>query len=259
MNTLALSSHPLTLTRYKAAAMHLLICILVATAVVALLWYFWYPTPYFEASGGRELLLILMGVDVVAGPLLTLIVFNPKKKSIKLDMSVIAALQVVALAYGLHIMYVARPVLVVFNVDRFDVVAANQIEPEDLKKAKDPALRTLSLTGPRLIAARLPSDQKERENLMFSGLGGKDLPQMPEYYVAYDSEKTQALARAKSLTTLAKNNSGLTEKLQKVVSRERTPLDQLVYLPVLAIRGELAAVLNKQGDLLEIIPISPAN
>ncbi len=259
MNTITQPSRTVTITRYKAAATHFLICILVATAVVALLWYLWYPSPYFEASGGRELLLILMGVDLVAGPLLTLIVFNPKKKSIKLDMSVIATLQIGALAYGLHVMYEARPVFVVFNVDRFDVVAANQIEPEDLKKGKDPELRTLSLTGPRLIAARLPSDQKERENLMFSGLGGKDLPQMPEYYVPYESEKTQALAKARSLTTLATSSSGLAEKLQKIVSRERTPLDQLVYLPVLAIRGELAAVLDKQGDLLEIIAIRPAN
>ena len=46
------------------------------------------------------LILLMIGVDVVIGPLLTLIVFDPKKKHLKFDLVVIAALQLAALAYG---------------------------------------------------------------------------------------------------------------------------------------------------------------
>ena len=39
----------------------------------------WYPYPYREISGGRELFLIVVAVDVIMGPLLTLAVFNRSK------------------------------------------------------------------------------------------------------------------------------------------------------------------------------------
>ena len=262
MNTVALPANTISITRYKAAAAHLLICVLVATTIVALLWYFWYPGLYFEASGGRELLLILIGVDVVAGPLLTLIVFNPKKKGIKFDMLVIAILQTVALAYGLHIMYVARPVFIVYNSDRFDVVAANQIEPEDLEKAKDPELRSLPLTGPRIMGAPRPADDKENEDLKFLEVGGKDIAHMPQYYIEYSHARArmQALKYAKPITALAESNPVLPHKFQEIASRRGTTPDHLVYLPVYAIRGDLAAILEKQsGDLLEIIVVSSAS
>ena len=50
----------------------------------------WYPQPYFAAMGGATLILLLIGVDVVIGPLITLIVFDPKKKSLRFDLAVIA-------------------------------------------------------------------------------------------------------------------------------------------------------------------------
>lgn len=118
-----------SLNRYKAAGIHLAISAAVAVVVLALLLLVWYPQPYFRLAGGAGLMLILIGVDVVMGPLLTLIVFDPAKKSLKLDLAVIAALQVAALAYGITVIAQARPVFVVFAGDRFTVVAANQIDP----------------------------------------------------------------------------------------------------------------------------------
>ncbi|MFN0317911.1 MAG: TfpX/TfpZ family type IV pilin accessory protein [Burkholderiales bacterium] len=259
MNTAALSSNTISTTRYKAAAAHLLICTLVATSVVALLWYFWFPGLFFEASGGRELLLILVGVDVIAGPLLTLIVFDANKKGIKFDMMFIASLQIAALAYGLHIMYVARPVYIVYNSDRFDVVTADQIKPEDMEKAKDPELRLLPLTGPRLMAAPRPTDPEENETLKSLELNGKDVAHMPQYYVEYTDPvaRKQALKYTKPVSALDKTSAGLERKLQEIATRRGTTQDNLVYLPVYAIRGDLAAILEKQsGDLLEIVVTS---
>jgi hypothetical protein len=58
----------------------------------------WYPQHYFAAMGGTTLILLLIGVDVVIGPLITLIVFDPKKKSLRFDLAVIAVLQLGALS-----------------------------------------------------------------------------------------------------------------------------------------------------------------
>ena len=62
----------------------------------------WYPYPYRELSGGRELFALVVAVDVVLGPLITLVIFNPAKtrRHLVMDFTVIGLLQVAALAYG---------------------------------------------------------------------------------------------------------------------------------------------------------------
>ena len=89
-----------SLNRWKASALHLALSAAIGVAVVALMLALWYPQPYFAAMGGDTLILLLIGVDVVIGPLITLIVFDPKKKSLRFDLAVIAVLQLAALVYG---------------------------------------------------------------------------------------------------------------------------------------------------------------
>jgi hypothetical protein len=99
--------------------------------------FVWFPQPYLQAAGGGELFSILVGVDVVLGPLVTLIVFDTKKKYLKLDLAVIAILQFAALGYGLSVILQARPVYVVFAVDRLELVLASDIAPEELARDAD--------------------------------------------------------------------------------------------------------------------------
>lgn len=79
------------------------------------------------------MLRILAGVDVVLGPLLTLIVFKPGKPSLKFDMSVIVLVQLVALLCGATIIYQQRPTFTVFGMDRFSSIPAKEVEFEKLK------------------------------------------------------------------------------------------------------------------------------
>ena len=71
-----------SLNRWKAAAIHLGLSVLIAATVVTVMLLVWYPPPYFDTMGGTGLLKILVGVDVTLGPLLTLIIFDPRKKSL---------------------------------------------------------------------------------------------------------------------------------------------------------------------------------
>src|SRR5215218_9788376 len=108
-------------TRWQAAPVHLVISAIIAVLVFATMLLLWYPRPYFTVAGGFTLMLLLIGVDVVIGPLLTLVVFDPRKKSLKFDLAVIVVLQLAALIYGVWIMFSARPVFVAFAGDRFEV------------------------------------------------------------------------------------------------------------------------------------------
>ena len=98
--------------RLRASAIHLAISLSVATLAALLVFGWWYPYPYRELSGGRELFALVVAVDVVLGPLITLVIFNVAKtrRHLMMDFTVIGLLQVAALAYGLWTVFVARPV-----------------------------------------------------------------------------------------------------------------------------------------------------
>ena len=136
-------------TRWQAAGTHLLISVAIAAVALFVLLRVWYPPPLFTAEGGNELLFMLVAVDVVIGPLITLIVFKSGKPGLRFDLSVIALLQACALACGSYTMFVARPVFIAFIVDRFEIVRANDIDPADFAQAPNPAFRW------RRIAANL--------------------------------------------------------------------------------------------------------
>src|SRR5689334_16943960 len=63
----------------RAALVHLGLSALVGLATAAIVFGLWFPFPYRNLAGGQHLFLVLVGVDVVCGPLLTAILFNPLK------------------------------------------------------------------------------------------------------------------------------------------------------------------------------------
>src|SRR5688572_10458424 len=112
------------MSRWRASGIHLLISVFIAAAGLALMLAAWYPGPLFQAAGGNELLFILVGVDVVIGPLITLAVFMAKKRGMRFDLAVIGTLQVAALLYGGWVVAASRPAFIVFVNDRFEVASA---------------------------------------------------------------------------------------------------------------------------------------
>ena len=63
----------------------------------------------WKASRAHVAISAAIGVAVVIGSLITLVIFDLKKKALKFDLSVIAALQLAALAYGCHVRFESRP------------------------------------------------------------------------------------------------------------------------------------------------------
>src|SRR3954447_23361508 len=118
--------------RLRASGLHLGISLCIAVTAALLVFAAWYPYPYREISGGRELFLLVTTVDVILGPLITFAIFNRSKprRELVLDLSVVACIQLAALGYGLWTVAVARPVHLVFEVDRLRVVHAIDIPDE---------------------------------------------------------------------------------------------------------------------------------
>lgn len=246
-----------SLTRWKAAAIHVGLSALVAATVVVVMLALWYPQPYFEAMGGRGLLALVVGVDVTIGPLLTLVVFDPKKKELKVDLAVIGALQVAALAYGAWVTFEARPVYTVFVKDLFDAVSANQLDPVDLE-AGPPEYRHLSLMGPRVIGARLPTDPKERDALLWSSVAGRDAQQLPKYYVPYADVAADAIKAAQPVPALVTKHPEAAAGIRMLAAQAGRPESGLAYVPLRARRQDMTVILDaSDGRIVGILPIDP--
>lgn len=246
------------MTRYKAALVHFSLSLLVAAIATGLLLGLWYPPPYFQAGGADRLLLLVVSVDVILGPLLTLIVFNPKKLELKRDLSIVVAVQLMALVYGFHVMLQSRPAFLVGVVDRFVVVSANQLEPNDLAQAREPKWRRLSWSGPVLVATERPGTSSERMDMAFSGLAGKDIEQFPRYYVDYAHETPNLLRRAQPPSRLRELNPDKPHDLDAWLKRHQRPEDSVVWLPIVARMSDITMLMDKEtGEPLGAIALRP--
>lgn len=246
------------MNRYKAAFVHLLICCAIALALWFVMRYVWYPSAYFQALGGAGLVLLLVGVDVVIGPLLTLVVYKPGKKNLKLDLAIIALLQMSALIYGAHVVFVARPVYLVFSVDRFEIISASDIDEADLEKARLAQFKSLPVSGPQVIAVTLPTNENEKRETLFSSLEtGKDISRLPKFYIPLSEKVSEVIARAKDLNTLGEKKHAVLESIRGAAAIT-SPENSLGYLPVRGKRENATAIVDRHdGRLLTLVSVDP--
>lgn len=236
----------------KAASVHFFASLLVASLAAALVFGLWYPYPYRELAGGRELFILVVTVDVICGPLLTLVLFNPAKQRNELwrDLTLVCLIQFAALGYGLYAVWLARPLYLVQEIDRFKVIAAPDIEGAALA-ALPQALQPQLLRGPLVVAIREPIDAKEREKIMFESVqGGRDYADRPDFYVPYEgAEAAKSLQRAKPLNQFLQKYPDQVPAAQELLSKGKFDLQSLKYLPVMA-RQDWVVVLDGNGGVV---------
>lgn len=221
----------------KAALIHFLGGVAVAALAAGLIFGLWFPYPYNVILGGNTLFLLLCGVDVVCGPILTLVLYSPTKRRAKwlLDIGLILLVQFSALVYGLHSIALTRPVWLAFEGDRLRIVKAVEVHGQYLPQAP-PGLTALPWTGPRLIAVSAldKSDPDFLESVQRSMQG--DFPSFyPQRWIPYEQRSEEVRKLLYPLNFL-ENRPGMTE-LRELVEKKTGLLPvqqdaQLGYLPL---------------------------
>ena len=118
--------------RYQAFAVHMAISLVIFFILLVCITQYWYPGILFDTGNGWKAIGMIVGIDLVLGPLLTLIVFNHNKSSLKFDLAIIALVQTAALVYGAWTIHQTRPVALAFVNNHFITIFA---ESELGKKA----------------------------------------------------------------------------------------------------------------------------
>ena len=128
--------------RFKAFAWHLVGSASALTLTLGLLYLGWYHWPGWYLADMPTVLAIMVGVDVVLGPLLTFIVADPAKtrRVLARDVGAILLVQLVAFGYGVTTLWNGRPLYYAFSENCLSVVQAQDIE-RDAAAAGAPEFR----------------------------------------------------------------------------------------------------------------------
>lgn len=244
--------------RIKAFSIHLGISSIVAALSMVVVFFIWYPAPLHIAVGVTQIFLILLAVDVTIGPLLTFVVYQKGKKSLKFDLAVIAILQSAALAYGMNTVFVGRPAYVVYAVDRFEVSRAYEVDPKSLEIAfkRNNENAKISWLQPKWVGAQSPKDRDRRNEILFASVvGGNDWPQLPELFVPLSEVKQQILERSKPLEALRKihgNDADTQEKLAGLKDSE------VKWLPLVSNAKNMTVIVDaNSANVLTVLDINP--
>jgi hypothetical protein len=187
--------------RLKAFGWHLLGSASALALTLGLLYLGWYHWPGWYLADMPTVLAIMVGVDVVLGPLLTLIVADPAKarRILARDVAIILLVQLVAFGYGVTTLWHGRPLYYAFSVNCLSVVQAQDIDRDSASaSAQNLALAPHWYSLPRWIWAPLPNDSEEANKIVQSAIqGGFDVTARPAYYKPWASGSAELRSQLK--------------------------------------------------------------
>lgn len=235
----------------RACSIHLVCTLGVVLLAAFLVFGLWYQHPYGELSGGRELFWLVIAVDVVCGPLLTAVIFNPAKPRAELwrDIGLVVLIQLAALGYGLSTVWEARPLFLVMERDRFKVVAAPDLRGASLD-ALPAELQPQWYLGPVTVAVRGFKDNQEQQSVLFESLqGGRDIGERPDFYLPYEGEAAgRSWTRAKPLDGFLSKYPDQKAELAALSAKKSIDPSGWGYVPVVG-RQDWIAVIDKTGQI----------
>ena len=222
---------------------HLFVSLVLATVVAAVVFTCWFPAPFRSFAGGVKLFWTIVAVDVVCGPFLTLLLFKTSKTRLALavDLTLICVIQLSALGYGLYSLASARPLALVFEVDRFRVVSNADIPFPDLPYRPSWA-KPWGLQEVRVVGLRASNSAEERLGNFDAALQGVEVGQRPQRWQEYRLNKVEVLQRAQSIRKLravrssqsAAIDRAVMEALQNIQAEETQDGDALLWLPMVS-------------------------
>ena len=240
--------------RVKVFLSHLAISLSVALVGLFLVFRVWHPAPLQKAVGVTDIFLMLLVIDVIVGPLLSLVVASSKeKKTLKFDLSVIAAVQLAAYLYGMHSIAVSRPVYIAFDKLRFEMVQADSVV-RATDKTILPEYQSNPLLYPQWVSVRPYKDVTEQnQRTMMEMQEGISPSMQADLYQPINEGWSGMLERKHELEELKQYNSA------EQVAKELAAYPQAdSFLPMKAPAVDMAVLLDsKHKQVLGSVDLRP--
>lgn len=242
--------------RITAFLYHLTVSALVLSVFLSIVFFIWYPSPYYILMSAVGVLTTLVMVDLVLGPSLTLITFNEKKsrRELTLDMSLILLVQITALIWGGLTVHYSRPQFTVYAQNAYYVMTQNDINMDELS---DHVTAPHLFQGPKLVYARPPETESEIQEV-YKQMTQKDSKAFmfePGQYVEMDHEQAVLPTQGLDLSLISQPDNKILEAwLAELTGNSSDELEKLLFLPVYGRdRKYLGAISIDNGRLLSAL------
>jgi hypothetical protein len=244
------------MTRWKAAAIHLGLSAILYIVLLYLIVFFWYPQPYFAADGGWDGVNLITGVDLVLGPMLTLIVFKAGKRGLRYDLTLIGIVQTVALILGIGIVYDQRIAMVVYAEGSFYTLTHDQV-----RDAGGQATEVLARanTTPPYGFVHLPTEKRERTKFWRELLRtGMPMLRLGDRYEPLDTSNLEEVLKhgvdLEQYTTRSEQNR---QELERFLNRHGGKTEDYAFLPLVCRYSELFLALRRpDGGVIDSLKIN---
>jgi hypothetical protein len=235
--------------RLKVFALHLLSSATVLTLILGALYLGWYRWPGWYLTDVTRVVFVMVCVDVVLGPTLTLIIANQKKSRRELtrDIGIIVVVQLFALTYGSLQLWNGRPLYYAFSENVLQLVQAYDINDTEaeLGRQQNPSLAPHWYNLPRWIWAPLPQNPDERKKIFEAAIsGGDDVISMPRYFKPWEQGLTSLRAQLKKVDDVAYFAKSEKKKLKDKMRAAGMADDQLDTIPLTGRGHPLLAVID---------------
>lgn len=152
----------------KSALVSFLIASLACLILASIVKLIWYPGPLFWADGGIQGLKVIFIIELVLGPLLTAYLVRDTKSVRKrtLDLGLVAILQIGALVFGAHLMFIERPVAISYYDGKFSTISASIVE---LQNNGLSSLNSFGKNFPVWVYPELNASDAQQASVFFDG------------------------------------------------------------------------------------------
>ena len=239
--------------RLRAAGIHFSLSALVFVVALYLILAHWFPGFHFVVDGGWQGTRLVAAVDLVLGPTLTLLIFNPLKarRLIVFDLACIGMAQLAALGWGFYAIHSQRPVSVNFYDGTFSSITAEPIEAEKYPLS---ILDALSDRKPALIYVAPPANVDEQTRAaMMEMVGGAPEYADPLRFKKFLPNWDTVRARAKPLTVPDKERPEFALARAEFLAKRGGAVADYLYFPFSGRYGECTLAFSQQGELLEAL------
>jgi hypothetical protein len=235
--------------RFKALGLHILASACALSLILGALYLGWYRWPGWYLTGVLRVCLVMVGVDVVLGPMLTFTIASPAKPRRELvrDISIIVAAQLVALTYGTVSLWNGRPLYYAYSESVLQLVQAYDIDGEEAAagRRQNPRFAPHWYSLPRWIWAPLPKDSDKRAQIVTSAVtGGDDVISMPQYFKPWDEGLPELKSRLKKVDDVGYFMGRDKQKLKDRMRAAGFATDQLNSMPLSGRAAPLLAVFD---------------
>ncbi len=182
------------MSRWRAFFIHFAISFAVFVVLAYLVLRIWYPHIFFESDGGWQGMRIIVLVDLVLGPLLTLVVYKAGKPGLKFDLSAIATVQLLCLTAGVWIVYAERPIAMVYIDGQFTSMSAESYTQAGVDV---PDLESIPGPYPKWVMVDLPDDVAAQHTIRRDALQNqRTLETLTQYYQPFDPLHPDVVSQA---------------------------------------------------------------